>query len=164
MTSIRPTGTTRARCIAAALAECPPEVEVIYIRRNLSGRVKRHQRWPQERYTMWAPRPVTRRALNIFLHECAHVRLHHFGSSKPTHRQEFEAEMWSFQAMHRHKIAVPWASYVRAQKYVAYRAMRAVRRGAKVIDPMAMKFMRHDDQINIGAQIVLNHMRKKEGK
>jgi hypothetical protein len=41
-----------------------------------------------------APRPITRAALYIFLHECAHAHLHAdaAGRRKPSHVKEHEAE------------------------------------------------------------------------
>ncbi len=45
-----------------------------------------------------APRPVTRRALQVFLHECGHAMLHE-RSSKPRWVEEIEAETYALVRM-----------------------------------------------------------------
>jgi len=46
-----------------------------------------------------APRPITRRSVYVFLHECAHHLLGHLEDRKPKHVHESEAEQWAHQAM-----------------------------------------------------------------
>ena len=125
----------RQVCIDAALANTPASVRVICIRRALSGRAYS----PEE---IAGPRPVTRRALHVFLHECAHVALGHVGANKaaqfgptlphvgpgptqaapgpkparkPRHVEEYEAERWAFDRMREAGIAVPRKSLRRAK-------------------------------------------------
>ena len=78
---------TKRRCIAVALEHTPAQVHTILIRRSLSGRAY-HNGW------MAAPKPFTRKALYMFLHECAHFHLGHCGPKrrKPRHVEEYEAE------------------------------------------------------------------------
>nr|MBI3612634.1 hypothetical protein [Nitrospirota bacterium] len=150
----------REACVRAALANTPSTVRVIRIRRTLSGRAYN----PEE---IAAPRPITRRALHVFLHECAHVALGHvwankaaqFGPTlphvgpesteavpgpksvrKPRHVEEYEAERWAFDRMREAGIAVPRKSLRRAKSYVAYKICQARRRGAKAINQEAQRW------------------------
>ncbi len=66
-----------------------PEGYTIEYRKSLSGRCLLKKR------IIKAPRPVTRRVLYVFLHECAHARLDHQGRRKPRHVEEMEAEKWA---------------------------------------------------------------------
>lgn len=83
-----------------------------------------------------APRPTTRRRLYIWAHECAHVALEHY-KGLPVHRQEYEARRWAIAALRRYGIAVPRKSLLNAKRYVATKIQRALKRGAKRIDPEA---------------------------
>ena len=56
----------REACVRTALVNTPASVRVIRIRRSLSGRAYNPE-------VIAVPRPITRRALHVFLHECAHV-------------------------------------------------------------------------------------------
>ncbi|PJA14143.1 MAG: hypothetical protein CO113_12225 [Elusimicrobia bacterium CG_4_9_14_3_um_filter_62_55] len=130
----------REACTRAALANTPASVRVIRIRKTLSGRAYS----PEE---IAVPRPVTRRALHVFLHECAHVALGHVGGNnaaqfgptlphvrpgaaqaapgprprrKPRHVEEYEAERWAFDRMREAGIAVPRKSLRRAKSYLAF--------------------------------------------
>jgi len=150
----------RQACIDVALANTPASVRVIRIRRTLSGRAYN----PEE---IAVPRPVTRRALHVFLHECAHVALGHvrgnkaaqFGPTlphvgpgsteaapgpkparKPRHVEEYEAERWAFDRMREAGIPVPRKSMRRAKSYVAYKIRQARRRWAKIIDQDAQRW------------------------
>jgi hypothetical protein len=89
-----------------------------------------------------APKPVTRKSLYIWLHECAHAHLHHGpdGSRKKRHVEEFEAEQWAHAKMREHGIPVPRTMTIRAKKYVARKIAQAQRHGAKSIDPKAAAF------------------------
>lgn len=128
----------RQACIDAALANTPDSLRVIHIRRTLSGRAYSAQK-------IAVPRPFTRRALHVFLHECAHVALGHVGSSSPgrggpRHREEYEAEQWAFERMRAAGIPVPRKALRRAKGYVAYKIRQALRRGAKNIDKTALRW------------------------
>jgi hypothetical protein len=68
---------------------------------------------------------VTRRALYIFLHECAHGHLHRDGGNA-RHVMEMEAERWAHERMRKHGIAVPRRQTHGAKQNVA----RNCRRGA----------------------------------
>ncbi len=89
------------------------------------------------------PRPVTRKALYIFLHECAHAHLGHSHNGKaPRHVEEMEAEKWAHEKMRENGIAVPRQMTKRAKNYVARKIKQAMARGAKRIDPEARRFAR----------------------
>jgi len=150
----------RQLCIQAALTNTPAAVRVVRIRKTLSGRA-------YSTAEIAAPRPVTRRALHIFLHECAHVALGHvkavetpeFGPTlphggpgpaqavsgprikrKPRHEEEYEAEQWAFARMRESGIPIPRKSLRRAKSYVAYKIRQARRRGAKAVDREAQRW------------------------
>jgi hypothetical protein len=120
------------RFMAIGLQYVPDGWSVVY-RKSLSGRAS----YGPKRID--APRPVTRKALYIFLHECAHAHLHSI-KGKPRHVEEMEAEQWAHAKMREHGIAVPRIMTVRAKNYVARKIRQAVRRGAKKIDPAAIRF------------------------
>jgi hypothetical protein len=65
----------RQLCIQVALANTPVSVRAIRIRRTLPGRA-------YSTSEIAVPRPFTRRALHIFLHECAYVFLGHVKADK----------------------------------------------------------------------------------
>jgi hypothetical protein len=147
----------RQRCIQAALANTPAAVRVVRIRKTLSGRA-------YSAAEIAVPRPVTRRALHIFLHECAHVALGHVKAAqfaptlphggpgpaqaatesrirrKPRHVEEYEAEQWAFARMRESGIPIPRKSLRRAKSYVAYKIRQARRRGAKAVDGEAQRW------------------------
>lgn len=85
------------------------------------------------------PKPVTRKALYVWLHECGHAQLGHNGS-KPSHVKEWEAEVWAHQTMRAHGIPVPKEMTKRAKAYVARTINRAILSGAKNIDRKARAF------------------------
>jgi hypothetical protein len=105
-------------------------------RRSLTGRacIKNDVR------IIEAPRPGTRRALYVFLHECAHHLLGHLTDRRPTHVHELEAERWAHTAMRAEGLAVPKKETQLAKIYVATKIGRALKRGAKFIDPEAAAF------------------------
>jgi hypothetical protein len=88
---------------------------------------------------MVAPRPFTRKALYIFLHECAHFVLH-VNTREPKHVRELEAEKWAHQRMRDAGIAVPRSMTTRAKHHVPHKVLQAMRRGAERIDPAARRF------------------------
>ena len=104
------------RCFSVAQKYTPDDVEVSF-RRRLTGCA-----WARSR-RICAPRPLTRRALHVYLHEVAHVVLEHF-HDRPVHQREYEAEDWAFSVMKAEGIAVPFASLERAKAYVAEQILR----------------------------------------
>lgn len=125
----------RSRFMAVALAETPGSVTYIRIRKSLSGWAE----WSGKR--MCVPKPVTRKALCIFLHECAHIHLRHNGKSRlPRHLEETQAERWAFERMKAHSIPVPRTMRARAKAHIRNQIRKAIRRGAKTIDPAARRF------------------------
>ena len=76
---------------AIAVRHLPPGYSVVRYRKNLSGYCD-----PKNKVIV-VPRPRTRKALYIFLHECAHAHLHRNGSRGrvPRHVEELEAEQWA---------------------------------------------------------------------
>ena len=112
----------KERCIAAAQAETHHSITEIRYRSSLTGRAWRNG----EEYIIVVPRPHTRRALQIYLHEVAHVILGHCDSGRRVKalrawQRERAAEDWSFAAMRRHGIAVPRKAQQRAKRYVEYK-------------------------------------------
>lgn len=114
-----------------------PEGWTVQYRKSLSGRCY------YLKQMIVAPKPVTRRALHIFLHECGHAHLH--GPSKKhvrVHVREMEAEQFAFDKMREAGVAIPDKSRARAKSYVRRKIKQAVRCGAKKIDPRATAFAR----------------------
>lgn len=80
-------------------------------------------------HVVHAPRPFTRKALQIYLHECAHVALGHCDHNRlKRYEREFQAEQQSFAWMREAGIPVPRASVRRAKFYVASTVNSARRR------------------------------------
>jgi hypothetical protein len=122
---------------AIAASYIPPGYAIEY-RKSLSGKHYGHSK------RISAPRPVTRKALYIFLHECAHAHLgHSHNGRKPRHVEEMEAEQWAHAKMREHGVAVPRAMTKRAKDYVARKIRQAEKAGAKHIDPDARRFASH---------------------
>jgi len=110
-----------------------PEGWTYEFRKSLSGCC-----W-QDSKKIAAPKPVTRKALYIWLHECAHAHLH--GARRPkAHVREMEAEQWAHAKMREEGIPVPKAMTKRAKAYVARKIVQAERSGAKTIDPKARRY------------------------
>jgi hypothetical protein len=132
-----------ARAAKAALAErltaigasYVPEGWTVEYRKSLSGICY------TKRKHIVAPRPITRKSLYIFLHECAHANLH-VDSKQKRHAEEHEAEQWAHDTMRKHGIAVPRVMTKRAKRHVARKIVQAKKAGAKTIDPAAAKFAR----------------------
>lgn len=123
-----------ARCLDIAARHTPDDVAIAY-RRRLTGCA-----WARSR-RIAAPRPVTRRALHVYLHEVAHVVLEHF-HDRPVHVQEYEAEQWAFAVMETEGMAIPRASLWRARAYVAQEIMREIDRSGGPIHLPAAQFAR----------------------
>jgi hypothetical protein len=112
-----------------------PRGYAVEYRKSLSGTHYGHRNLIQ------APRPVTAKALYVFLHECAHAYLHTGSGAKGVrHVQEMEACQWAMAKMHEHDIPVPPELITREKQYVARKIVQAERRGAKRIDPRAIEF------------------------
>jgi hypothetical protein len=77
-----------------------PEGYTVSYRKSLTGCCDFKNR------VIWAPRPITRKSLYIFLHECGHAHLHQ-GRKKTRHVEEMEAERWAHEKMREHGVAVP---------------------------------------------------------
>ncbi|MCC6485050.1 MAG: hypothetical protein IT209_09420 [Armatimonadetes bacterium] len=132
---------TRARsasgrkCLQCALDNVPKDAVVVTWRKALTGRALHKDGL----LALEAPRPRTRKALYIFLHECAHLHLH-CNTSKPRHRKEYEAEMYAHSQMRAAGIPVPESMTEAARRYVAWKIQQALARGAVQIDPDASRF------------------------
>jgi hypothetical protein len=130
----------RARREAAeryqAIAErYKPEGYTFEYRKSLSGMQDGKQRLIQ------TPRPTTRCALYVFLHECAHAHLGHSHNSKtPRHVEEMEAEKWAHEKMREAGVPVPRKMTKRAKAYVGRKIQQAEARGAKHIDAQARRY------------------------
>lgn len=112
-----------------------PEGYTIEYRKSLSGR---HF---GKRKLIQAPRPVTRKALYMFLHECAHAHLGHSCNGKiPRHVKEMQAEQWAHEKMREAGVSVPRSMTTRAKAYVGRKIRLAEARGAKRIDPEARRY------------------------
>ncbi|SRR6266566_7328961 len=107
----------------AIVMQYVPEGYTIEYRKSLSGR-----HWVK-RKLIQAPRPVTRKALYIFLHECAHAHLHRDHRQK-VHIMEMEAEKWTHEKMREHGIAVPRKMTTGAKAYVGRKIAAGIARGA----------------------------------
>lgn len=132
----------KARYVEIAAQETPPQVRVVVPRKSLTGLATRAPLaaggWT---YIIAAPRPFTRKALYIYLHECAHIALGHLESRrKPRHREELEAELWAHERMRAHGVPVPSAMTERARRHVARKIAQAKKRGALNIDRDAERF------------------------
>lgn len=110
-----------------------PEGWTYEYRKSLTGMC-----YPTKKH-LCGPRPVTRKSLYIWLHECAHAHLH-AENRKKRHVEEMEAEQWAHERMRENDIAVPRSMTVRAKAYVARKIAQAEMRGAKTIDPNARRF------------------------
>ena len=89
---------------------------------------------------MHTPYPSTALALQVFLHECAHFHFHRT-CSYPIHRQEYEAESWSFAVMRAYGVEVHERSIQCAQGYVSKKIRAAMMRGANVVDCDTFEFI-----------------------
>ena len=112
-----------------------PEGYTLEYRKSLSG-----MHYGKSKRIM-APRPVTRKSLYIFLHECAHAHLGHaHNGNVPRHVEEMEAEKWAHDKMRESGVAVPRSMTKRAKAYVGRKIKQAKARGAKHIDSAARRY------------------------
>lgn len=129
----------RQRFAACALANTPVNVRVIELRKDLSGRAFCVPGYP-DFGKLCAPRPVTRKSLYIFLHECAHFALHADGNRRKTYLKELQAEQWAHARMREAGIPVPRIMTARGKNYVCRKMIQASRRGTKRFDAAAIKY------------------------
>lgn len=125
----------KRKCFEIALKYCPTNISYIKIRKNLTGRSYRDH--------LEVPKPSTRKALYIFLHECAHNVLEHYKHSKKVFEQEFEAEQWAHNIMRKEGLSVPRDMTSRAKSYINEKIGRAMKRGLKKeINPKIKKWIK----------------------
>jgi hypothetical protein len=117
----------------AIAAKYVPEGWTVTYRKSLSGCCYHNSK------RIAAPRPVTRKSLYIFLHECAHAHLHTGNGRIPRHVKEMQAEKWAHEKMRENGVSVPRSMTRRAKKYVARKIRQAVSRGAKTINQEARR-------------------------
>jgi hypothetical protein len=122
-----------ARYEAIGMRYLPKGWTVKKYRKNLSGvcRVGKKE--------IEAPRPLTRKSLYIFLHECAHAILH-ADDFRKKHVQEFEAEKWAHDIMRKEGVPVPRVMTTRAKADVKRKIRQAGPRAN--IDPRVKAFVR----------------------
>jgi hypothetical protein len=125
------------RYYAIAMAALP-EGWTYKFRRSLTGRS-----WPYFKH-IDAPKPVTRKALYIWLHECAHAHLHGPKCRKQRFTKEFEAELWAHDKMREAGVAVPKVMTERAKDYVKAKLQKAVKRKAAIQNRHAAHWARFD--------------------
>jgi hypothetical protein len=114
------------RFTAIAMAELPAGW-TYKLRKSLSGRCFVNYRY------ISAPKPVTRKALYIWLHECAHAHGINRTNMRrtPAHVIEMRAEKWAHAKMREHGVPVPKEMTQRAQGYVRRKIKQvAQRRGS----------------------------------
>ncbi len=119
---------------AIAAKHTPDGYDLEFVNRNYGRAVF-------SRRLLRVPKPKTLLTLHIYLHECGHVHCGHFKrDGKSRHRQEYEAEVYAFEAIEAEGLEPDPRSVERAKKYVRYKIRQAVRRRAKYIDGEAMGF------------------------
>ena len=133
----------RERCIKVALENTPSNVRCVRIRKDLGGLAETSG---PDAGLLCAPRPITRRALYVYLHECAHFVLHtgEKHGELPRYAEEYEAEQWAHKVMRAAGIPVPRAETRQAKENIAY-LLRRVKRKKGAADRSAHKGFR---QIN----------------
>ena len=138
----------KARCVECALRHTPGTVRYVKVRSSLSGTAV----LDPGGHWIAAPKPVTRKALCVFLHECAHIALGHCeirwtkgkrcvrSCRQPVHVMEMLAEKQAIAWMREDGIPVPPSQLRRAKDNVARKIEQAKARGAKRVDPEALRF------------------------
>jgi hypothetical protein len=131
----------RERCIQCALANTPTNVRYVQIRKDLCGYATLQG---PDTGRMAVPKPITRRALYVFLHECAHFVLHadYKRNKRPRYLEEFEAETWARDKMREAGIPVPRKEIVRAKEHVAQHLKQVKRKKGRRLDPKMLAFAR----------------------
>ena len=108
-----------------------------------------------------APRPVTRKSLYIWLHECAHAHLHG-KRNRPRHVEEYEAEQWAHAKMRESGVPVPKDMTKRAKRYVLHKIDQANARGAAAINYDALKFAMGDKKMRFAAKMRADIKRRRK--
>lgn len=129
----------RAKLCECALKNTPENVRYVQIRKSLSGTAYCRPGTP-DFGKMCAPRPVTRKSLYIYLHECAHFALHADGKRRKRYIEEMQCEKWAHARMRESGISVPRSMTQSAKAYVRRKMMKAFRRGATKFDKEALKY------------------------
>jgi len=106
-------------CMDVAMKYLPSGWTYQY-RKSLTGRC-----WRQRGHIS-APKPVTRRALAIWLHECNH---RHAYSKFPSYYAEYQCEMFAINTMKKEGIEVHEKTITDAKRYVKKRLEQEIRRG-----------------------------------
>ena len=119
--------------MAIAAKETPVGVKVVY-HKTLSSEASVLTR------RISVPRPVTPKALYIYLHELAHVLLGHRKDRIPVHVAEYHATVWAHRKMKESDIAVPRSVRRGARDYVRRMTMFALEHGAKHVDLEVLKY------------------------
>jgi hypothetical protein len=101
----------------------------VRIRKDLSGLAETSG---SDAGLLCAPRPITRRALYVYLHECAHFVLHADGE-RPQYVEEYEAEQWAHKVMRVAGIPVPRAETRQAKQNISYLLRRVKRKKGRRI-------------------------------
>lgn len=121
-------------CMQLALANTPATVELVVIRRRLSGAADYCGK------VLIVPRPVTRRAVHVFLHELAHIVLGHFeGKYTADYQAEAAAERWATAKMRAAGIPVSRRNIQGGKQYVARKIWQALYDGCEV-DPKVRRW------------------------
>lgn len=107
------------KCLGVALKYLPKGYTYSY-RKALTGRCCRGRRW------ISAPKPVTRRALAVWLHECHHDNAY---SEFPRYYAEYQCEMFAIRTMEKEGIEVHPKTIESARAYVKKRLEKEVRGG-----------------------------------
>ena len=81
--------------------------------------------WPEDN-RMIVPEPRCRKALYLYLHECAHIHLKHL-KPRSAWDEEMEAEIWAHKIMRKEGIEVPKCMTTRAKQYVYDKAKNYLR-------------------------------------
>lgn len=128
------------RLLACAKAH-EPRLTLIVYHKEMVGLVNAYMMEPSHTrlYMMFCPRPVTREGLYVYLHECAHIKLH-YGKRRPRHVEELEAERWAQEKMREAGIAVPREMLWQSKNFIRDAIETALRYGAKRIDPAAARY------------------------
>jgi TPR repeat len=122
------------QCKECALKNTPENVRVIEIRESLDGRA-----WLLIG-KLSAPRPVTPRALFIFLHECAHFVLHSDGKRRKRYLEEMQAEKWALARMQESGIPVPRDITRESKERVRLLIHKTSGHGAGNVDKEALRY------------------------
>ena len=112
------------RYFSIALAHLPPGWTFSFRSKSLTGCCC----W--KRKHIEAPRPVTRRALHVWLHECAHAE--GIGKGQARHVEEMLVEKRAHRMMRAAGVPVSKKSLEEGKRHVAWEIVQAERAGAKI--------------------------------